>query len=68
MMRKSDSDKGPIANGTKSNDISPKTPKRNGSKKSKYVEDLPCVHHLMRIGSQFYKIYFDTPSVDKPFQ
>ena len=35
MMRKSDSDKGPITNGTKSNTNSPNTPKRNGSKKSK---------------------------------
>ena len=33
IMRKSDSDKGPISNGSKSESNSPNTPKRKGSKK-----------------------------------
>ena len=36
IMRKSDSDKGPISNGSKSESNSPNTPKRKGSKKHRY--------------------------------
>ena len=37
IMRKSDSDKGPISNGSKSESNSPNTPKRKGSKKHRYT-------------------------------